>query len=131
MSKSIYGTITCNIETTKHMSCGIIDGVNISIKPSYSCTWSATSFNFCPELLIEVSEIRNEKHLLLMYDAIRKFIKYAFMRMNLEPDSFVIRIGEKITGEICTINTTKDDNEKEDCNFFYGFYTVANSLYYA
>lgn len=129
MSKGICGTITCNIETTKYMSCGIIDGVNISIKPSYSCTWSATSFNFCPELLIEVSEIRNEKHLLLIYDAIRKFIKYAFMRTNLEPDSFFIRIGEKITGEICTINTTKDDNEKEDCNSFFTDFIPWQTLY--
>lgn len=129
MSKGICGTITCSTETTKYVSRGIIDGNEISITPAYRCTWSETSFKFSPELLIEISEIKNEKHLLSIYDAIKTFIKYTFMRTDIEPDTVLIQIGEKITGEICSINTAKDDNEKEDCNSIFRDYIPWQILY--
>ena len=122
MSKDLCGTIKCSTETTKYVSRGIIDGAEISITPAYRCNWSETSFDFFPQLLISISLIKDEKHLLSMYDAIKKFIKYAFMRMDIEPGSFLIKIENNMSGEICSINNIKDANEKEDCNdIFRGF----------
>ncbi|WP_455268347.1 HEPN domain-containing protein [Ruminococcus sp.] len=119
MSQGICGTISCNTETTKYVSRGIMAGTELSIFPAFKCSWSETSFKFFPELFIQISEIKDEKHLLSIYDAIRKFIKYTSMRADIEPDSFFIHIGEKIEGEICSIKTIKCDKEKEDCNSIY------------
>ena len=115
ISNGFCGKVSCNTETTKLVSCGAIDGAEISMSPSYSCSWGGSRFSFNPEILIKVSEIRDEKHLLKIYEAIIKFIKYAFMRIDITPEKFYIQDNNKF-GEICSMMSSNTDSTPEDCN---------------
>lgn len=115
-SQGLCADVKCDTTTVQFVSRGAIDGVDISIEPSYSCSWGGTNFNFSPEILITTSEIRDENHLLKLYNAIRKFIMFAFMRTDISPDSFVIENADYYKGEICSNNYQKNTIDTEDCN---------------
>jgi hypothetical protein len=116
MSQGLCADVKCDTTTTQYVSHGVIDGVDISIKPSYSCSWGGTNFKFFPEILIKMSEIRDENHLLKLYNAIRKFIMFAFMRIDISPDSFIIENVDHYKGEIYSNNYQKNTIDTEDCN---------------
>ena len=80
-SNGLCGDIKCNTDSTKLESTGSIDGMDLTIKPSCSCTWGGTKFFFHPALLFNISEIQNEQQLLKLYSSIIKFVQYIFVSL--------------------------------------------------